>query len=52
MHLRAPTSNCLPAAAGGDPDVLRMKDAVAAFIERRGRPRYDGRREILITCCL
>jgi aspartate/methionine/tyrosine aminotransferase len=76
------------AAAGDDPDVLRMenldtdvlppaeameatraaigedeanswlpftgrddlKDAVAAFIERRGGPRYDGRREIVITC--
>jgi aspartate/methionine/tyrosine aminotransferase len=76
------------AAAGDDPDVLRMenldtdvpppaeaveatraalgtddanswlpftgrddlKDAVAAFIERRGAPRYDGRREIVITC--
>src|SRR5438034_9326290 len=76
------------AAAGGDPDVLRLenldtdipppaeaidatraaigtddanswlqfterddlKDAVAAFIERRGEPRYDGRREIVITC--
>jgi aspartate/methionine/tyrosine aminotransferase len=76
------------AAAGDDPDVLRMenldtdiqppedamaatraaigedeanswlpftgrddlKDAVAAYIERRGGPRYDGRREIVITC--
>jgi aspartate/methionine/tyrosine aminotransferase len=76
------------AAAGDDPDVLRMenldtdvappaaameatraaigeddanswlpftgrddlKDAVATFIERRGGPRYDGRREIVITC--
>src|SRR4030088_1663966 len=76
------------AAAGTDPDVLRMenldtdipppaaameatraaigddeanrwlpftgrddlKDAVAAYIERRGGPRYDGRREIVITC--
>lgn len=75
------------AAAGDDPDVLRMenldtdleppaeviqatraaigtqeanswlpftgrddlKEAVAAFIERRGGPRYDGRREIVIT---
>jgi aspartate/methionine/tyrosine aminotransferase len=27
-----------------------LKDAVAAFIERRGGPRYDGRREIVITC--
>lgn len=26
-----------------------LKDAVAAFIERRGGPRYDGRREIVIT---
>lgn len=76
------------AAAGDDPDVLRMenldtdipppadamdatraaigedeanswlpftgrddlKDAVAAQIERRGGPRYDGPREIVITC--
>ncbi|HVH66210.1 MAG TPA: pyridoxal phosphate-dependent aminotransferase [Candidatus Acidoferrum sp.] len=76
------------AAAGNDPDVLRMenldtdipppavameatraaigqddanswlpftgrddlKEAVAGFIERRGGPRYDGRREIVITC--
>jgi len=76
------------AAAGTDPDVLRMenldtdlpppagavaatrdalgedeanswlpftgrddlKDAVAAYIARRGGPRYDGRREIVITC--
>jgi len=26
-----------------------LKDAVADFIERRGGPRYDGRREIVIT---
>lgn len=26
-----------------------LKDAVATFIERRGGPRYDGRREIVIT---
>jgi aspartate/methionine/tyrosine aminotransferase len=26
-----------------------LKDAVAAFIERRGGPSYDGRREIVIT---
>ncbi len=76
------------AAAGDDPDVLRMenldtdvpppaaaveatrralgedeanswlpftgrddlKEAVAAYVERRGGPRYDGRREIVITC--
>jgi aspartate/methionine/tyrosine aminotransferase len=75
------------AAAGADPDMLRMenldtdlpppaaaleatraaigeddanswlpftgrddlKEAVAAYIERRGGPRYDGRREIVIT---
>jgi aspartate/methionine/tyrosine aminotransferase len=75
------------AAAGADPDVLRMenldtdlrppgdaieatkaaidtpegnswlpftgrddlKEGIAAFIERRGGPRYDGRREIVIT---
>ena len=27
-----------------------LKEGVAAFIERRGGPRYDGRREIVITC--
>src|SRR5919109_1910178 len=27
-----------------------LKDAVAGFIERRGGPRYDGHREIVITC--
>jgi N-succinyldiaminopimelate aminotransferase len=27
-----------------------LKVAVAAYIERRGGPRYDGRREIVITC--
>ncbi len=27
-----------------------LKDAIAAYIERRGGPRYDGRREIVITC--
>jgi aspartate/methionine/tyrosine aminotransferase len=27
-----------------------LKVAVASFIERRGGPRYDGRREIVITC--
>jgi len=26
-----------------------LKDAVGAYIERRGGPRYDGRREIVIT---
>ncbi|MCA1840944.1 MAG: pyridoxal phosphate-dependent aminotransferase [Actinomycetota bacterium] len=26
-----------------------LKDTVAAYIERRGGPRYDGRREIVIT---
>ena len=26
-----------------------LKDAVAGYIERRGGPRYDGRREIVIT---
>lgn len=26
-----------------------LKDAVAAYIERRGGPRYDGRREVVIT---
>src|SRR3989441_9173122 len=27
-----------------------LKDVVAAYIERRGGPHYDGRREIVITC--
>jgi aspartate/methionine/tyrosine aminotransferase len=27
-----------------------LKEAVAAYIEHRGGPRYDGRREIVITC--
>ena len=27
-----------------------LKEAVAAYIERRGGPRYDGRSEIVITC--
>src|SRR5207247_4039128 len=27
-----------------------LKEAVASFIESRGGPRYDGRREIVITC--
>lgn len=27
-----------------------LKEAIAAYIERRGAPRYDGRREIVITC--
>jgi aspartate/methionine/tyrosine aminotransferase len=27
-----------------------LKEAVAAYIERRGGPRYDARREIVITC--
>lgn len=27
-----------------------LKEAVARYIERRGGPRYDGRREIVITC--
>ncbi len=26
-----------------------LKEAVAAYVERRGGPRYDGRREIVIT---
>jgi aspartate/methionine/tyrosine aminotransferase len=26
-----------------------LKEAVAAYIERRGGPRYDARREIVIT---
>lgn len=27
-----------------------LKEAVAAYIERRGGPRYDARREVVITC--
>ena len=27
-----------------------LKEAIAAYIERRGGPRYDGRGEIVITC--
>jgi aspartate/methionine/tyrosine aminotransferase len=27
-----------------------LKEAVAAYVERRGGPRYDGPREIVITC--
>ena len=27
-----------------------LKEAIAAYVERRGGPRYDGRREIVITC--
>ena len=27
-----------------------LKEAVAVFVERRGGPRYDGPREIVITC--
>src|SRR2546427_62350 len=27
-----------------------LKDAVAAYVKRHGGPRYDGRREIVITC--
>jgi aspartate/methionine/tyrosine aminotransferase len=27
-----------------------LKEAVASYVERRGGPRYDGRREIVITC--
>jgi aspartate/methionine/tyrosine aminotransferase len=27
-----------------------LKEAVAAYIERRGGPHYNGRREIVITC--
>src|SRR4029453_1758296 len=35
----------LPFTGGDD-----LKESVAAFTERRGGPRYDGRREIVITC--
>lgn len=34
----------LPFTGRGD-----LKEAVAAYIARRGGPRYDGRREIVIT---
>src|SRR5205807_5510072 len=27
-----------------------LKEAVAAFIQRRGGPRHEGRREVVITC--
>ena len=27
-----------------------LKEAVATFVERRGGPRYDGPREVVITC--
>src|SRR5689334_9736015 len=27
-----------------------LKEAVATYVESRGGPRYDGRREIVITC--
>ena len=87
-HIAGFNIDRVAAAAGDDPDVLRLenldtdipppaeameatraaigedeanswlpftgrddlKEAVAAFIERRGGPRYDGRREIVITC--
>jgi aspartate/methionine/tyrosine aminotransferase len=86
-HIPGFSIDRIAAAAGDDPDVLRLenldtdipppaeaveatraavgdddanswlpftgrddlKDAVAASIERRGGPRYDGRREIVIT---
>ncbi|MDX6629055.1 MAG: N-succinyldiaminopimelate aminotransferase [Gaiellales bacterium] len=86
-HIPGFSIDRVAAAAGDDPDVLRLenldtdlpppaeavaatraavgtddanswlpfsgrddlKDAVAAAIERRGGPRYDGRREIVIT---
>ena len=86
-HIPGFSIDRVAAAAGDDPDVLRMenldtdipppaeaieatraaigedeanswlpftgrddlKEAVAAYIERRGGPRYDGRREIVIT---
>jgi aspartate/methionine/tyrosine aminotransferase len=40
-----PTAGC-PSVLSGRDD---LKDAVAASIERRGGPRYDGRRKIVIT---
>jgi len=86
-HIPGFSIDRVAAAAGEDPDILRMenldtdvpppaeameatraaigedeanswlpftgrddlKEAVAAYIERRGGPRYDGRREIVIT---
>jgi aspartate/methionine/tyrosine aminotransferase len=86
-HISGFSIDRVAAAAGDDPDVLRLenldtdipppaaaleatraaigedeanswlpftgrddlKEAVAAYIERRGGPRYDGRREIVIT---
>jgi aspartate/methionine/tyrosine aminotransferase len=86
-HIPGFSIDRVAAAAGDDPDVLRLenldtdipppaaamdatraaigedqanswlpftgrddlKEAVAAYIERRGGPRYDGRREIVIT---
>src|SRR6266540_1067432 len=86
-HIPAFSIDRVAAAAGDDPDVLRMenldtdipppaeaveatreaigeddanswlpftgrddlKEAVAAYIQRRGGPRYDARREIVIT---
>jgi aspartate/methionine/tyrosine aminotransferase len=44
--LREPASNSWLPFTGRDD----LKDAVAAFVERRGGPRYDGRREIVVTC--
>jgi aspartate/methionine/tyrosine aminotransferase len=87
-HIPGFSIDRVAAAAGDDPDVLRLenldtdipppaeaieatraaigedeanswlpftgrddlKEAVAAYLERRGGPRYDGRREIVITC--
>jgi aspartate/methionine/tyrosine aminotransferase len=87
-HIPGFSIDRVAAAAGDDPDVLRLenldtdipppaeameatraaigedeanswlpftgrddlKEAVAAYIERRGGPRYDGHREIVITC--
>ena len=87
QHIPGFSIDRVAAAAGDDPDVLRLenldtdipppaeameatraaigedeanswlpftgrddlKEAVAAYIERRGGPRYDGRREIVIT---
>lgn len=87
-HIPGFSIDRVAAAAGDDPDILRMenldtdiappaaaveatraatgtddanswlpftgrddlKEAVAAFIARRGGPRYSGRREIVITC--
>lgn len=49
-RLRGQRSAKTPPTAGShSPAGDDLKDAVAAYIERRGGPHYDGRREIVIT---